>query len=116
MLPWVVGAVTTTEPGLEPQQSRELEAIVRSLSEREHLKDLLVQVVDSLVLWTGVERGLLLLRAPDGRLVPRAARNLARADLHGDQLALSRPTPPATWRAFIAARSLSSCAAYSPSP
>jgi serine/threonine-protein kinase PknK len=90
MLPWVVGAVATTEPGLEPQQSRELEAIVRALSERERLKDLLVQVVDSLVLWTGVERGLLLLRAPDGRLVPRAARNLARADLHGDQLALSQ--------------------------
>ena len=89
MLPWVMAAATTSEGGLEPQQSRELEAIVRSLSERERLKDLLVQVVDSLVLWTGVERGLLLLRAPDGRLVPRAARNLARSDLRGDQLALS---------------------------
>ena len=29
-------------------------------------------VLDTLVLWTGVERGLLLLRAPDGRLVPHA--------------------------------------------
>ena len=37
-----------------------------------------------------MERGLLLLRAPDGRLVPRAARNLARRDLRGDQLALSQ--------------------------
>jgi transcriptional regulator with GAF, ATPase, and Fis domain len=32
----------------------------------------------------------LLLRAPDGRLVPRAARNVERADLHGEQLALSQ--------------------------
>jgi transcriptional regulator with GAF, ATPase, and Fis domain len=31
----------------------------------------------------------LLLRAPDGKLVPRAARNLAREDLTGEQLALS---------------------------
>ena len=42
-----------------------------------------------MVLWTGVERGLLLLRAPDGGLVPRVARNLARRDLRGEQLALS---------------------------
>jgi serine/threonine-protein kinase PknK len=33
---------------------------------------------------------MLLLRAPDGRLVPRAARNLARHDLVGEQLALSQ--------------------------
>jgi transcriptional regulator with GAF, ATPase, and Fis domain len=46
-------------------------------------------VLDALVLSTGVERGLLLLRAPGGRLVPRAARNLARADLTGPQLELS---------------------------
>ena len=43
-----------------------------------------------MMLWTGVERGLLLLRAPDGRLVPRAARNLAGHDLSGEQLALSQ--------------------------
>jgi transcriptional regulator with GAF, ATPase, and Fis domain len=42
-----------------------------------------------MVLWTGVERGLLLLNAPDGRLAVRAARNLARRDLRGEQLALS---------------------------
>jgi transcriptional regulator with GAF, ATPase, and Fis domain len=78
------------EPGIDPEQSRELEAIVRSLSERERLGDLLTHVVDALVLWTGVERGLLLMRAPDGRLVPRAARNLERADLRGEQLALSQ--------------------------
>ena len=90
MLPWVVRGAGSKEPGIDPEQSRELEAIVRSLSERERLSDLLSHVVDALVLWTGVERGLLLLRAPDGRLVPRAARNLERADLHGEQLALSQ--------------------------
>jgi transcriptional regulator with GAF, ATPase, and Fis domain/tetratricopeptide (TPR) repeat protein len=70
-------------------QVGELEAIVRALSSRDRLKALLEQVVDTMVLWTGVERGLLLLRAPDGNLVPRAARNLARQDLSGDQLRLS---------------------------
>jgi serine/threonine-protein kinase PknK len=90
MLPWVLRGAGSKEPGIDPEQSRELEAIVRSLSERERLSDLLAHVVDSLVLWTGVERGLLLLRAPDGRLVPRAARNLERADLRGEQLALSQ--------------------------
>src|SRR6185369_13397083 len=33
---------------------------------------------------------LLLLREPDGRLVPRAARNLARADLTDEQMSLSQ--------------------------
>jgi transcriptional regulator with GAF, ATPase, and Fis domain len=75
--------------GLPADQVGELEAIVRALSSRDRLKPLLAQVVDTMVLWTGVERGLLLLRAPDGGLVPRAARNLARQDLAGDQLALS---------------------------
>ncbi len=73
-----------------PAQVAELEAIVRSLSRRDGLRRLLEQVLDTMVLWTGVERGLLLLRAPDGRLVPRAARNLARRDLVGEQLALSQ--------------------------
>jgi transcriptional regulator with GAF, ATPase, and Fis domain/tetratricopeptide (TPR) repeat protein len=73
-----------------PAQVVALEGIVRSLSSRDGLRPLLEQVLDTLVLWTGVERGLLLLRAPDGRLVPRAARNLARRDLVGEQLALSQ--------------------------
>ena len=63
---------------------------MRSLSRRDGLRRLLEQVLDTMVLWTGVERGLLLLCAPDGRLVPRAARNLARHDLQGEQLALSQ--------------------------
>ena len=76
-------------PTLGSAQVEQLEAIVRSLSSRERLKPLLEQVLDTMVLWSGVERGLLLLRAPDGRLVPRVARNLARRDLRNEQLALS---------------------------
>ena len=82
--------VSEERSGLGGAQLGELEAIVRALSSRDRLKPLLAQVVDTMVLWTGVERGLLLLRAPDGTLVPRSARNLARQDLTGEQLALSR--------------------------
>jgi serine/threonine-protein kinase PknK len=83
-------AVEAADVTFAPAQVVELEAIVRALSGRDRLRPLLEQVLDTLVLWTGVERGLLLLRAPDGRLVPRAARNLARRDLVGEQLALSQ--------------------------
>jgi serine/threonine-protein kinase PknK len=93
----LVGVVWARAPAVEvadvtfaPAQVVELEAIVRALSGRDRLRPLLEQVLDTLVLWTGVERGLLLLRAPDGRLVPRAARNLARRDIVGEQLALSQ--------------------------
>jgi len=78
-----------TRSALGAAQVGELEAIVRALSSRDRLRSLLEQVVDTMVLWTGVERGLLLLCAPDGKLVPRAARNLARQDLAGEQLELS---------------------------
>jgi transcriptional regulator with GAF, ATPase, and Fis domain len=74
---------------LAPAQVAQLEAIARALSSRDRLRPLLEQALDALVLWTGVERGLLLLRAPNGSLVPRIARNLARVDLRGEQLALS---------------------------
>ena len=49
-----------------------------------------IVVAGALVLWTGVERGLLLLRAPGDRLVVRAARNLERRDLRDEQLELSQ--------------------------
>ncbi|WP_437727883.1 sigma 54-interacting transcriptional regulator [Sorangium sp. So ce861] len=88
-LPWVARARALPEAGLGPEQARDLEALVGALGERERLTPLLDRVVDALVLWTGVERGLLLLRAPNGRLVPRAARNLARSRLGAEQLALS---------------------------
>jgi transcriptional regulator with GAF, ATPase, and Fis domain len=83
-------AVDAGDVSFVPAQVAQLEAIVRALSARDRLRPLLEQVLDTMVLWTGVERGLLLLRAPDGRLLPRAARNLARRDLAGEQLALSQ--------------------------
>jgi transcriptional regulator with GAF, ATPase, and Fis domain len=89
-LDWVARATSAPSEVMRPEQARDLETVVRLLGERERLGPLLVRVVDALVLWTGVERGLLLLRAPDGRLVPRAARNLARRDLDPEQLALSQ--------------------------
>jgi transcriptional regulator with GAF, ATPase, and Fis domain/tetratricopeptide (TPR) repeat protein len=94
-VPWI-RAQAIEEAALAPAQIAQLETIVRSLATRDRLKPLLEQVLDAMVLWTGVERGLLLLRAPQEdpsqppRLVPRAARNLAREDLHGEQLVLSR--------------------------
>jgi len=87
-LPWVSQASVVPQEGLHHEQARELERLIAALSERDRLRPLLERVVDALVLWTGVERGLLLLRAGD-RLVPRAARNLARADLRGEQMTLS---------------------------
>src|SRR6185437_5650016 len=90
-LPWVARAASAKAGrAMGPEQARDLEALIRSFSDRERLGPLLNRIVDALVLWTGVERGLLLLRAPDGRLVPRAARNLQRTDLEGEQLSLSR--------------------------
>ncbi|MGK4005645.1 sigma 54-interacting transcriptional regulator [Sorangium sp. So ce1036] len=88
-LPWVARARALPESGLRPEQARDLELLVAALGERERLSTLLDRVVDALVLWTGVERGLLLLRAPNGRLVPRAARNLARSHLGAEQRELS---------------------------
>ncbi len=70
-------------------QLDQLDAIVRSLASRERLRPLLEQTLDTMILWTGAERGLLLLCAPSGRLAVRVARNLARRDLQGEQLSLS---------------------------
>jgi serine/threonine-protein kinase PknK len=78
------------DQGISPGQIAQFESIVRSLGGRDRLRPLLEQVLDAMILWSGVERGLLLLRAPDDRLVARAARNLARDDLRGEQLALSQ--------------------------
>lgn len=95
-LDWVALAEVPEGSQLVPEQLEEVESLVRSLGTRERLKPLLEQVLDALLLWTGVERGLLLLRAPtqgptgEERLVVRAARNLAREDLQGVQLELSQ--------------------------
>ncbi|MDP9002013.1 MAG: sigma 54-interacting transcriptional regulator, partial [Myxococcota bacterium] len=85
-----ISAVEVGDVAFVPAQVAQLESIVRALSARDRLRPLLGQVLDTMILWTGVERGLLLLCAPDGRLVPRAARNLAGHDLTGEQLALSQ--------------------------
>jgi len=89
-LDWVRALDLSVESAIVPEQIADVEALVRSLSQRDRLRPLLRQVVDALVLWTGVERGLLLLRAPGGKLKPRAARNLRRVDLGPEQLALSQ--------------------------
>jgi serine/threonine-protein kinase PknK len=89
-LEWVRAAEIGVDSNIMPEQIADVEALVRGLSQRDRLRPLLRQVVDALVLWTGVERGLLLLRAPGGKLKPRAARNLRRADLGPEQLALSQ--------------------------
>lgn len=88
-LDWVVHTKAPHESGLLPEQIADVEALVRALGTRDSLRALVKEVLDALVLWTGVERGLLLLRAPEGKLAVRAARNIARHDLEGEQLALS---------------------------
>jgi transcriptional regulator with GAF, ATPase, and Fis domain len=89
-LGWVQSSELANTDTFSPEQITEVEGLVRALGRRDRLRPLLRQVVDSLVLWTGVERGLLLLRAPGGRLRPRAARNLVKDDLTGAQLELSQ--------------------------
>jgi serine/threonine-protein kinase PknK len=88
-LPWVTSLGAPEGSGVSAEQVGDVEALVRALGRRDRLRPLLDQVLDALILWTGVERGLLLLKAPGGRLVPRSGRNIARDDLVGEQLALS---------------------------
>ena len=73
---------------VEPEQAIDLQALVRALSERTSLRALLDRVLDVLLLWTGAERGLLLLE-DEGELRPHAARNLTQEDLSGEQLSVS---------------------------
>ncbi len=75
--------------GLEPAHAIDLRQLVLALSERSSLRRLLDRVLDVLIMWTGAERGLLLLQARDATLVPHAARNLGRADLQREQVVLS---------------------------
>ncbi len=70
-------------------QLADVESLLRALSQRRGFRPLLDQTLDLLLLWTGVERGLLLLRAPGEKLVVRAARNLKRDDLTDEQRNLS---------------------------
>ncbi len=88
-LPWIAELPVPADGGVSSDQVADVESLVYALGRRDRLRPLLDQVLDALISWTGVERGLLLLRAPGGKLVPRAARNLAKDDLSDDQLALS---------------------------
>lgn len=89
-LPWVEQAQgSRADPGDNGEQLSDVEGLLKALGRRSGFRSLLDQVLDMLLLWTGVERGLLLLRAPGDRLVVRAARNLKRADLKGEQRLLS---------------------------
>lgn len=87
-VPWVLDSDGPSD-GEAVARARNLEILVKGLTERESLRTLLDRALDALVLWTGVERGLLLLRTPADKLVVRAARNLARCDLQNEQLQLS---------------------------
>src|SRR5690606_7093983 len=70
-------------------QLSDVEALLHALSQRRGFRALLDQTLDLLLMWTGVQRGLLLLRAPGDKLVVRAARNLEKRDLGKDQYELS---------------------------
>ena len=50
---------------------------------------LLDRVLDALLVWTGAERGLLLLTTPGRKLTPRAARGIGRGALGKEQIAVS---------------------------
>lgn len=86
---WVKALRAPSMSLLRPEQVADIETLVRALGRWEQLRPLLVQVLDALVLWTGVERGLMLLVAPGGKLQARVGRNIGRSDLVGHQLELS---------------------------
>lgn len=89
-LPWVLEAHgRRLGAHSSSAQLADVESLLRSLGRRDGFRGLLKQVLDMLLLWTEVERGLLLLRAPGGKLVVRAARNLDRRDLSEEQRRLS---------------------------
>lgn len=65
-------------------------ALVRALSSRERLGPLFSQILDALLLWTSAERGVFFAPAPDGRLVPRVARNVSMDELRRGAPGVSR--------------------------
>lgn len=90
-LPWTTWfARHSSEAALRPEQIHEVERLVKDLADRSRLRLVLERSLDALIRWTGVERGLLLMNAPGGKLVPRAARNLARQSLSPEHQQLSQ--------------------------
>ena len=89
-LPWVRRAKEVPQPvGSGGAQLADVEALLRALGQGQGFKALLDQVLDMLLYWTGVQRGLLLLRAPSDKLVVRAARHMGRRELSSQQRSLS---------------------------
>ncbi len=89
-LSWVEQARGSRTQAMDgADQLSDVEGLLKALGRRQGFVSLLDQVLDMLLLWTGVERGLLLLRAPGKKLVVRAARNLNRGDLSEEQRQLS---------------------------
>lgn len=90
-LPWAAWMLRhSSESPLRAEQIAEVERLVKDLADHSRLRAVLDRSLDALIRWTGVERGLLLMNAPGGNLVPRAARNLARQNLTAAQLELSQ--------------------------
>lgn len=90
-LPWATWMLRhSSESPLRAEQISEVERLVKDLADHSRLRPVLDRSLDALIRWTGVERGLLLMTAPGGNLVPRAARNLARQNLTTEQLELSQ--------------------------
>lgn len=69
---------------------RRLVSITRELQAEPRLDALLERIMDAVIELTGGRRGFLLLRSEDGTLRVRTARNVARTDLRGDEMAYSR--------------------------
>lgn len=90
-LPWATWlARHSSESPLRAEQIGEIERLVKDLADRSQLRAVLSRSLDALIRWTSVERGLLLMSAPGGKLVARAARNLARRDLDPEHRQLSQ--------------------------
>lgn len=90
-LGWVEQAQGTRIRGESaPQQLSDVEGLLRTLTHRGDFRVLLEQALDMLLLWTGVQRGLILLRAPGDRLAVRAGRNIDKQSLDGAARQLSQ--------------------------
>ncbi|MCH2108460.1 MAG: sigma-54-dependent Fis family transcriptional regulator [Polyangiaceae bacterium] len=67
----------------------DLTRMAEALSEYRGVQELLQKAIDLVLTWGGLERGVILLRAPGNRLVMRAGRHMTRGELAGEQEKLS---------------------------
>ncbi len=75
-------------PRLTADENLDLRRLIHDLSERSDVESVLRRVLDVALMWTGAERGILLVPY-EGDLRVAAARHLDRHDLGSAQLALS---------------------------